>query len=49
MENLSEDIGEEVLAQLKELIRLIEEKFNQNGNKQDNPCGLHRIYENTSQ
>jgi len=49
MENISEDIGEKVIFQLKELIRLIEEKFNQNGNKQNNSCGLHRIHENTSQ
>jgi predicted RNase H-like HicB family nuclease len=49
MENISEDIGEEVISQLKELIRLIEEKLKQNGNKQDNSCGLHRIHENPAQ
>jgi len=48
MENLSENIGEEVILQLKELINLIERKINQNGNKQDNSCGLHRIHENTT-
>jgi len=49
MENLSEDIGEQVISQLKELIRLIEEKFKQNGNKQNNQCRLYRVYENTPQ
>lgn len=49
MENLSGDIGEEVIFQAKELIRLLEEKFNQNGNEQDNPCGLHSVYENPAQ
>ena len=34
MVDISENIGEEVISQLKELIRLIEKKLN--GNKQDN-------------
>ncbi|MCD4771703.1 hypothetical protein K8R30_04805 [archaeon] len=46
MENISEDIGEKVIAQLKELIEMLERKFKKNnneplflcnhGNKQDN-------------
>ena len=47
MENISEDIGEKVISQLKELIEMIERRFKENreqklnfflknGNKQDN-------------
>jgi len=39
MEKISEDIGEEVIFQLKKLIEMIEEKLKlslENGNKQDN-------------
>ncbi len=49
MEEISEDIGEQVISQLKELIRLIEEKFKQNGNKQNNSCRLYRIHEDIAQ
>jgi len=38
MENISEDIGEEVISQLKELIEMIEEKFKENGNELPPPC-----------
>ncbi len=41
MENISEDIGEEVIAQLKKLIEMIELKLNpplENGNEQNNQC-----------
>ena len=47
MKNISEDIGEEVISQLKELIRILEIKLKKNGNKQDNQCRLHRIHENS--
>ena len=30
MENISEDIGEKVISQLKELIEMIEQKFREN-------------------
>ena len=49
MEKFSEDIGEKVIFELKELIRLIEEKFIQNGNKQDNTCGLYPVHENIAE
>jgi hypothetical protein len=49
MEYISEDIGEKVITQLKELLEILEQKFNQNGNKQDNQCRLHRIHENPAQ
>jgi hypothetical protein len=46
MENASGDIGEEVISQLKELIRLLESKFEKNGNEFTPPynCG-NRISE----
>ena len=34
MENLSEDIGEEVISRLKELIEILELKFNRNDGKE---------------
>ena len=46
MENISEDIGEEVISQLKELIRLLKEKLKKNGNELAPPCSCgNRISE----
>ena len=38
MENISEDIGEKVISQIKELIEMIERKFKENGNELTPPC-----------
>lgn len=45
MKEISEDIGEKVISQMKNLLELLENKFNKNGNELTSTyCNENRIF-----